>query len=138
MTFMSWDNEFEKGLRAIALCDSTGYFVAAINCVRDGDMGKKDKNGVYERIWYGDYIENDRNENLRPATIDEVNLYMSYIPVEEAIGNSDFYNLKNKFIKQSIGKYVSYVIIETTPHNWYRKLWNNILTWLQTSFPIHG
>ena len=90
-TYMSWENEttvwnpekqvYEKEtVRAIALCDQTGYFVQAINCMRDGDMGEKDENGVYQRIWYGDYIDCYGNERatLRPATPEEVELYKQY------------------------------------------------------------
>ena len=84
--FMSWDNlevgREDKYIRAIALCDMYGWFDEAINCVRDCQMGEKDSNGVYERIWHADYIENDcGRENVRPATIEEVELYLQYCPL---------------------------------------------------------
>ena len=91
---MSWENEglawnpetkkYEsETVRAIALCDPSGYFMQAINCMRDGDMGKKDENGVYDRIWYGDYIDcyGNERETLRPATAKEVELYKKYCPI---------------------------------------------------------
>ena len=93
-TFMSWENESSvwnketnkyesETVRAIALCDPTGYFMQAINCMRDGDMGEKDENGVYGRIWYGDYIDcyGNEHETLRPATPAEVELYKQYCPI---------------------------------------------------------
>ena len=91
---MSWENEgsvwnpetnkYEsETVRAIALCDPSGYFSQAINCMRDGDMGEKDENGVYDRIWYGDYIDcyGNERETLRPATAKEVELYKKYCPI---------------------------------------------------------
>jgi len=89
-TFYSWIEEgsvFAKQgdkhvlvkdrVRTIALCDGT-WFNAAINALRDGDMGEKDENGVYSRIWWADDMFNAEIEDLRPATIDEVNLYLKY------------------------------------------------------------
>lgn len=96
-TFMSWENEgsvwnpetkkYENDrVRAIALCDPTGYFDVAINCLRDGDMGEKDENGVYPRTWAGDYIDcyGTERDTLRPATPQEVELYLKYCPVGNA------------------------------------------------------
>jgi hypothetical protein len=86
---MSWDNEENyrtgKTVRAVALCDRTdsqGFFYAAINCMRDGSMGEKGEDGVYSRIWWGDYIENGDVQNLRYATIEEVELYLKHCPLE--------------------------------------------------------
>ena len=78
---MSWENEDHDGkfIRAIALCDPNEYFEQAINCVRDSDMGDKDENGVYGRIWYADNIRIYGNErDIRPATPQEVELYLMY------------------------------------------------------------
>lgn len=91
-TFMSWDEEGQiispdgKGLihektRAIALCDGN-WFDTAINTLRDGAMGKKDENGVYERKWYGDDIYNADVEDVRPANLSEVGLYLMYCSLE--------------------------------------------------------
>lgn len=85
LTFMSWNEEDLDGssIRAIALCDDTGLFYEAINAPRDGQMGKKDENGVYDRIWWGDYIENGCDvKDVRPATKEEVDLYLKYCPIE--------------------------------------------------------
>lgn len=77
--FLAWT---ENGETAIALCDSylngNMFFVEAINCCRDGDMGEKDEKGVYQRHWYGDYIENGQPEKIRYATKEEVELYLEY------------------------------------------------------------
>ena len=87
-TFLSWDEEgytIEHGkvkTRAIALCDGT-WFLAAINALRDGDMGKMDGNGVFERIWWGDDIYNADVKNVRPATLSEVELYLKYCKLED-------------------------------------------------------
>lgn len=94
-TFLSWDERgtvyskagnkhvlVEDTTRAIALCDGT-WFYRAINTLRDGDMGEKDENGVYERTWYGDDIFNADVDNVRPATISEVKLYLKYCKLED-------------------------------------------------------
>ena len=87
---MSWDNpdlKDGKTIRAIALCgwDSGDWFTVAINAVRDGQMGEKDENGVYERTWWSDAIMNDSDAtNVRPASIGEVNLYLKYVTLEVA------------------------------------------------------
>lgn len=94
-TFLSWDEKgtvvsrvgeksvlVEDATRAIALCDGT-WFYRAINTLRDGDMGEKDENGVYERTWYGDDIFNADVDNVRPATISEVKLYLKYCKLED-------------------------------------------------------
>lgn len=94
-TFLSWDEKgtvvsrvgeksvlVEDATRAIALCDGT-WFYRAINTLRDGDMGEKDENGVYERTWYADDIFNADVDNVRPATISEVKLYLKYFKLED-------------------------------------------------------
>lgn len=96
-TFYSWteegavmvkrDGKYEyvkDQVRAVALCDGT-WFMRAINALRDGDMGEKDENGVYDRIWYGDDIYNSYVKEVRPANIHEVNTYLKYCKlVDEA------------------------------------------------------
>lgn len=85
--FLSWN---EDGERAIALCDGNGYFFQAINCCRDSDMGEKDENGVYSRIWWSDYIYNLDVEDVRPATKEEVDLFLKYCdPADEEKEMSD-------------------------------------------------
>ena len=93
LTFMSWNEESSKGkTRAIALCYSNGgYFNCAINTQRD-EMGEKDENGVYERLWWDDYAL--ENEDFRPATDKEVVLYLRYVKWQQAVG----YDLKVKCI----------------------------------------
>lgn len=78
-SFFSWE---ESGETAIAL----GYkytsgidywwFDIAINCMRDGDMGEKGEDGVYDRVWYTDSIEDGKH--LRPSTKGEVELWLSH------------------------------------------------------------
>lgn len=134
MTFMSWENEEWNGnrnlgtIRAIALCDQQGFFNQAINCMRDGDMGEKDENGVYGRIWYGDYIENGDCKNLRPATQEEVELYLKYVTIESAVGSDDPYEWNVKIVKEDAGHYtkdcyVRQVLVEFKQ----RPLWEKLL-----------
>lgn len=87
-TFMSWCESgftavygFVKA-RAIALCDGT-WFYAAINAIRDSDMGKMDENAVFDRTWYGDDIHNADVEDVRPANIEEVELYLKYFDLSD-------------------------------------------------------
>ena len=86
-TVMSWDNEEDvktkKTIRAIALCDYRGYFDVAINAMRDGSMGEKDENGVYERKWWGDGISYGYDTNVRPADWIEVRRYFYYCPLKD-------------------------------------------------------
>ena len=93
-TFMSWYEEgsvfdpvskqmVHERVRSIALCNGT-WFHAAINTQRDGSMGAKDENGVYERIWWeDDVMSSDAVTDFRPATLAEVELYLKYCPIEE-------------------------------------------------------
>lgn len=129
--FMSWDNEEwvknrEKcNIRAIALCNTTGYFYEAVNCLRDGSMGEKDENGVYERHWYGDYIDcyGDESESLRPATNEEVALYLDYVPLEDALGKIFFKNSTNiKIIDKCLSSDINfnYVVVEYSRPLWWR------------------
>ncbi len=88
LTFMSWDNNYfvrnnEITLRAIALCYPNGFFKVAINCMRDGSMGEPDENGVYERQWTCDFLGCPIDSNIRPATKEEVNLYLKYCPIND-------------------------------------------------------
>lgn len=126
LTFMSWDEEDLDGspIRTIALCDNTGYFETAINAVRDGDMGEKDEFGVYPRIWYGDYIDNNYTaKDIRPATAEEVNLYLRYCPLE-ARGSYEYLN--ERIVNVVRGKYYTSVIVRyCTP--WWKKLWVKVL-----------
>lgn len=93
-TFYSWNEEGEVGydrdnkkyekdkVRTIALCDGTWFF-CAINALRDGQMGEKDENGVYARKWWGDDIYNTDVEDVRPANLAEVELYLKYCNLDE-------------------------------------------------------
>lgn len=93
-TFYSWNEEGEvkydhdkkkwikDKVRTIALCDGTWFYVA-INALRDGDMGEKDENGVYERRWWADDIYNTDVEDVRPANLAEVELYLKYCNLDE-------------------------------------------------------
>ena len=70
--YVSWK---EDGLTATALVENKqGFFGEAINCYRDSQMGEKDKDGYYDRIWYGDHVTNCECEidTIRPATRVEV------------------------------------------------------------------
>lgn len=82
----SWNNDFENEPRAIAAVEEDGWFNVAINCVRDGDMGKLGLDGVYSRTWGTDWA--DEND-LRPASEEEVEKYLNHIPMEWIIGDMD-------------------------------------------------
>lgn len=127
LTFMSWDEEDLDGspIRTIALCDNSGYFDTAINAVRDGDMGEKDEFGVYPRIWYGDYIDNNYTaKDIRPATAEEVDLYLRYCPLESR-GAREYLN--ERIVNVVRTPYRSSVIVRYyTP--WWKKLWFNVQT----------
>ena len=75
--FYAWN---EDGETAIAFSMNGRWFNEAINCCRDGDMGKKDEDGVYERHWFGDDIYGIGVENVRYATPSEVELYIKKCP----------------------------------------------------------
>lgn len=130
MTFMSWDNEEwannrnNGNIRAIALCDATGYFNEAINCMRDGSMGEKDENGVYERHWYGDNIDcyGNERESLRLATKEEIDLYLQYVPIEDAVGENFCDHCKVKIVDMCFTTpCFGYVVVE-----YYVPLWQRI------------
>lgn len=131
MTFMSWENEewlknqHNGNIRAIALCDASGYFFEAINCMRDGSMGEKDDNGVYERHWYGDYIScyGNERESLRPATKEEVDLYLRYVSIEDAVGMFDGIT---KIADTIYDRNISHVIVEYKPLSLWQRFLNFI------------
>ena len=125
LTFKSWINDCDKGTRAIALCDETNYFVGAINCVRDSQMGDKDENGVYSRQWWADSVWKEEEASLRAATKDEVELYLKYIDLEEAVDFSDGKQSVKIISKTTCILYgENTVIIELTDLPWWKKLWN--------------
>lgn len=74
--FLSWD---EAGEVATALVEPDGdWFTAAINCMRDGSMGERGEDGVYDRLWWGDGIKNGPARNIRPATLTEVKKWLAH------------------------------------------------------------
>ena len=120
LTFMSWNEESSKDkTRAIALCYPNGYFNCAINTQRD-DMGKKDENGVYERLWWSDYAL--ESEDYRPATYKEVVLYLRYVKWQQAVED----DLRVKCIVTDGSTHV--ICEECKPSLWYRLKceWNYI------------
>lgn len=123
MTFMSWENECDKNIRAVALCDATGFFFCAINCMRDGDMGEMDEDGVYSRVWYGDNIEcyGSELDSLRPATHEEVELYMQHVSIEDAVGNIEGSDYRTNVVREVFGKYFSCVIAEDVKLPWWKR-----------------
>ena len=129
LTFMSWNEEDLDGspIRAIALCDNSNYFDTAINAPRDGQMGEKDEFGVYPRIWYGDLIENNYTANdVRPATADEVDLYLRYCPLEE---RSACEYLQNEHIVNVVRSPSRSFVIVRYYMPWWKKLWYKVLAY---------
>ena len=129
LTVMSWENEYRgETLRAIALCDSAGYFDTAINCMRNGSMGEKDKNGVYDRKWWGDYIDcyGDEGKTLRPATAEEVALYKQYCPEQFFDGTWIDGEMRVRIIAEVDDRYGHHVVQEVLSPVWWKRLWNFI------------
>lgn len=93
LTIKSWENielEYQKDERwprAIAAVSETDWFGMAINCIRDGDMGKRDEDGVYERFWASDQAS---NIDLRNATPAEADLYLKKVPMREILGCTSY------------------------------------------------
>lgn len=84
LRFLAWKNYGEEDAEtAYALVNGQGYFQCAINCLRDGDMGEKDENGIYDREWWGDSIWPEEKYTVRPMTLEEVHKYMSYVNLNE-------------------------------------------------------
>ena len=125
LCFMSWENDeatewseerqmfVSTKIRAIALCEQNGYFYEAINCMRDGSMGEKDDNGVYSRHWYADTINcnGDEYASLRYATNEEIELYLSHVSLQNAVGDGK--NYKVKIVDKEVSPYAlfKYVIV---------------------------
>lgn len=86
--FVAWKNAIEPETTAIAYMTEDAWFCTAINCVRDGDMGAKDKDGVYERQWSDDgvWIEDEP----RLATDTEVGLYLRKAGIK-ALGFAEYF-----------------------------------------------
>lgn len=90
LVFMSWLNEGpdKKPVRAYALCDSTGWFEIAINCFRGSsryDKDEIDEDGIYKGgTWLSDPII-DHNASVRPATREEITVYLKHAPLELAV-----------------------------------------------------
>lgn len=117
-TFMTWnESSADETTRAIALCHPSGYFCCAINTQRDV-MGRKDENGVYERKWWNDYALTE--ENYRPATNQEVALYLRYVNWQDAVGED--YKVRCVIT----GDCTQVLLEERRPSLWYRIrcLWN--------------
>lgn len=129
LTVMSWENEYHNGewLRAIALCDSANYFEVAINCMRDGSMGEKDGNGVYERKWWSDTAgEAYDDRDLRGATKQEVALYKQYCPEQFQNGTWIDGEMRVRIIAEVDDRYGHHVIRELLPPVWWKRLWKYI------------
>lgn len=115
LTFMSWYNRYNgENVRAVALCDSTGFFYSAINCMRDGSMGEKGEDGVYSRIWWNDYIQSDE-VGLRPANAEEIKLYLAHCPLESQMEWDD---LQARVICQGTGINGTHVVVEHYKPTW--------------------
>ena len=88
LTIKSWGNDYEGSLpRAVAACDETGWFYCAMNCMRDGDMGLQDSDGVYERLWVADYAD---DIDLRNATPEEADLYLKKVDMSDILDGSGY------------------------------------------------
>lgn len=86
--FVAWKQTYgNEELTAIAYMAENAWFNIAINCMRDGDMGKKDTDGVYDRHWSTDevWIEDEP----RVATEREILLYLIKVGGLVACGATD-------------------------------------------------
>ncbi len=127
--FMSWDEveDFKTGknIRAVALCDEQGYFHAAINAMRDGDMGEKDDDGVYSRIWWGDYINNSDVKNVRFANQQEVALFLKHYPLAK-LAKEHKKNYKELFVAIVYDKARTDVAWRDYRAPWWKRLWEKL------------
>ena len=76
--FLAWKDDLawrEGAGPSIALVRGD-WFVEAINCPRDGDMGEMDEDGVWSRHWYGDSVSSLSADVPRYATIYETRLWL--------------------------------------------------------------
>lgn len=111
-------------VRAIALCDVDGWFDVGINCLRDGDMGSKGDDGVYERLWYGDAISAGLGvSGLRCATMEEVKLYNSHVDLD---GFWECHGGYIRSVKSVCGENFSYELVEFVHFPWWRRLFNRV------------
>lgn len=83
--FLSWpdmgpDNKMVTATALAQKIDGEYYFDVGINACRDGDMGKKGEDGVYERLWVGDWVNDGKvdKENVRPSTAHEAYLWLKH------------------------------------------------------------
>ena len=72
--FLAWE---EAGETALALVNRRGWFHMAFNCMRDGDMGHKDADGIYEIGWATDWLP--PRAKTRPMTEPEVDIYIRHL-----------------------------------------------------------
>ena len=81
--FVSWEQPFGGGVRAVALTDGI-WFMEAMNCCRDGDMGEMGDDGVYSRTWGSDglNIYGAEEYDYRPASPSEVDLYLKHCSID--------------------------------------------------------
>lgn len=72
--YVAWE---EAGETALACIEENGWFVFALNCMRDGDMGDKNEDGIYTRSWSTDWAPiND--PTIRLMNYQEYMLYKKY------------------------------------------------------------
>ena len=81
--FVSWEQPFGGGVRAVALTDGH-WFMEAMNCCRDGDMGNMGDDGVYSRTWATDDLNvyGAEEYDYRPASPSEVDLYLKHCGID--------------------------------------------------------
>lgn len=79
--FYAWHDP-HKPETSVCFSFDGDWFLSAINCMRDGDMGAKGPDGVYERIWATDSID---TKDKRYATPEEVKLYIKHagVPLDD-------------------------------------------------------
>lgn len=105
--FVAWQ---ESGETALALIDDCYWFNMALNCYRDGDMGEKTTDGIYERAWATDYIDEPDRATVRPMTPDEVAIYRRNVDISRE------YFCEGHDVVYVLGR-ESFVLIETNERN---------------------
>ena len=91
-TFLTWEMEDKDGkpIRAIALCDDNGWYHEGLNTMMDSQMGEKDEDGIYERIWMEDEIPSSATSTVCYATHEQVEIYLKHCPhIEHDIEECD-------------------------------------------------
>lgn len=75
--WVAW-KPWHQDIWAFAYMTANRWFDEAINFLNDGDMGKTNEFGIYERHWWNDSLVYDDETEYRPMTDAEIMLYITH------------------------------------------------------------